>query len=72
MHREIFYLIGQIIVMDNIAHHPNRLVKRTKFIIPVNHNGIPRYIRSKIITNTAKVPEINLRSKCILSKIVLS
>lgn len=29
------YLIGQIIEMDNIAHHPNRLVEGAELIISV-------------------------------------
>lgn len=33
--RWVLYLIGQIIIMDYVAHHPNRLVERTEFIISI-------------------------------------
>ena len=31
----LIYLIGQSREMDNVAHHPNRLVERAEFVIPV-------------------------------------
>jgi len=29
------YLIGQIVEMDNVTHHPNRLVEGTEFVISI-------------------------------------
>jgi len=29
------YLIGQIVEMDNVTHHPNRLVEGAEFVISI-------------------------------------
>lgn len=32
------YLIGQIIEMDHVTHHPNRFVERAEFVISVTEH----------------------------------
>lgn len=48
MNKKETNLIGQIIEVDNVAHHPNRLVERAKFIIPVATQSTYRYESLKV------------------------
>jgi hypothetical protein len=37
--RGIIYLVGQITEMNDVAHHPNRLVERTELVITTSQTN---------------------------------
>lgn len=63
--------------MDNVAHHPNRLVEGAEFVISITATQKGTNIRTNKNNNTIHIKEVNqlqgpLRCKGILSKIILS